>query len=487
VSSPEGEATGATRDPPGPSCPADVPPATLDGQAGTQNPLAGDAIVTTGEPGSAAPTDAAETSAATRNPGAATATVTTADTAGMPAGAAPASPDGAQEAVLVLQRHLLPSGLPIFPQVRLAGRHLVASRAPGGGCFDAFALPGGTIALMAGHAPGHGPQAVAAMAELSTVLRQALRGGADLPEALNRMDEFAASSPTVRGAAASLALLDPATGSVHYASAGYPLPLVCGLAETATGGTVSLLLPTGGKPLGLGAGQPAVAVTELAPGAMLLLGGDGADGGQDGHGRPGAERFAAAASAVLAGGGLSDGEPSAAEAADLMCAAVAERLADGEGAGDVTVLAAHRLREPGGGLSLRLPTEAHALRQLRARLAEWLTEVGAAPPDRVDTELAVYEAAANAIMHGRPARGPGMVAVDVVLDGTGGTLIQVADQGQWQERSAAGSEDRTGGRGLAVISKVTSELSITPSPTGTTVIMRRPLTHPVTVGRVPAH
>jgi anti-sigma regulatory factor (Ser/Thr protein kinase) len=151
----------------------------------------------------------------------------------------------------------------------------------------------------------------------------------------------------------------------------------------------------------------------------------------------------------------------------------------------VTVLAAHRLREPGAALSLRLPGEAQALRQLRTRLAGWLAEVGASPLDRVDTELAVYEATANAIVHGRPAQAPAMVAVDVALDGAGGALIQVADQGQWQARTAAASEDRPGGRGLTVISKLTSELRIIPSPGGTTVIMRRPLTHPVTVQRAP--
>lgn len=49
----------------------------------------------------------------------------------------------------------------------------------------------------------------------------------------------------------------------------------------------------------------------------------------------------------------------------------------------------------------------------------------------------------------------------------------------------AAAEDRSGGRGLAVISKVTDELTIRPSPDGTTVLMRRALTHPVTVDRAP--
>jgi anti-sigma regulatory factor (Ser/Thr protein kinase) len=445
-------------------------------------------------------------------------------------GAAPGGLDGAvadadaQRVVLILQQHLLPTGLPIFPQIRLAGRHLAAPRVPGGGCFDVFALAGGTIALMAGHAPGHGPQAVAALAELRTVFRRALDGGAGLADALTRMDEFAAATRASRGTTACVALLDPANGSVRYTSAGHPMPLICAPADAAAGGNVTLLPAADDKPLGFGTGQPTVATAELARGAVLLLGGDGAGGGPGDDGRSGAERFAAAAGAALAGwivdgqGRDGHGQPSSgrdgagpagsggtdtapgtrkpadadladgdlADVGDRLCAAVAARLADGPVDGDVTVLAVHRLAKPGRGLSLRLPGEPTALRQLRARLAEWLDEVGASPLDRVDTELAVYEAAANAIVHGRPAQGTGIVTVDMSLDGVGGVLIQVADQGEWRPRTPAAAEDRPGGRGLAVISKVTDELTIAPSPDGTTVVMRRGLTHPVTVDRAPA-
>jgi anti-sigma regulatory factor (Ser/Thr protein kinase) len=442
-----------------------------------------------------------------------------------------------QGVVLILQQHLLPAGLPIFPQVRLAARHLVAAQAPGDGCFDAFALAGGTIALMVGRAPGHGPQAVAALSELRSVLRRALHDGAGLADTLNRMDEFAASVPASQGTRVCAALLDPATGVLRYAAAGHPVPLVCTPAGADSGGTVTLLPPSDGKPLGFGTGQPTVATAELAPGAVLLLGGDGAVGDP---GRDRTERFAAAAGAALAGSaaagtarngsrpdGSREAEPGAdlateladteladtgladtgladtgladtgladtgladtgpPDAADRLGGAVAARLAGGLTDGDVTVLAVHRLAEPGRGLSLRLPAEARALRQLRTRLAQWLAEAGASPLDRVDTELAVYEAAANAIVHGRPALGVGEVAVDVDLDGTGGVLIQVTDQGEWQSRTATAAEDRRGGRGLAVISKVTDELTITPSPEGTTVVMRRALAHPVIVDRAPA-
>jgi anti-sigma regulatory factor (Ser/Thr protein kinase) len=498
------------------------PRAGLDDQPGTLNPPAAGAIVTSGaqDPAAEAAVSAGGP-AETRNPGADVAMVT----AEGQSGAADAEPVGAadgweqagpQDVVLTLQRHLLPTGLPILPRVRLVGRHLVGARAPGGGCFDAFALAGGMVALMVGHAPGDGPQAVAAMAELRTVLRQALRDGSGLSGALTQMDAFAVRSPAIAGATVCLALLDPATGSLRYASAGRPAPLLCTAWDEPAGGgarAVSFLPDSGGGPLGRAADRD-IAGAVLAPGALLLLCGDGAD--DEPGGDVAAERFAAAVAAALAAGEPRPGTPAGgdarpgtpaggdarpgtpaegdaqpaegdaqpADSTDRMCADVAERLARGRPHADATVLAAHWLPEPGEGLAMRFPAEPTALRPMRARLARWLDEIGASPVDRVDTELAVYEAAANAIVHGRPARGTATVAVDVGLDGTGGVLIEVSDRGRWQARTPGA--ERPGGRGLSVISKVTDELSIAPSPDGTTVIMRRALTHPVTVDRAPA-
>lgn len=366
------------------------------------------------------------------------------------------APPGAQEVMLLLQRHLLPTGLPVLPQARLAARHLVGTHGPGGGCFDAFALGDGTVVLMAGHALGQGPGAAAAMAELRTALREALLRGGGPDEALAEADGRAGQVPGIQGAAVCLGLLNPASGSLCYACAGAPAPLAC-----APDGRVSVLARPDGGPLGAH-GRPPLADAALPPGAVLVL----CSGGQE---------PAAATAAALAGENLHE-----AKAADRACAVVAGRLAGGPPGGDVTVLAAHRRAAPAAALSLRLAGEPADLRGLRTRLADWLDELGVAPLDRVDTELAVYEAAANAIIHGRPERGAAGVSVDIGLDGTGEAVIEVADRGRWRIRPGP---QQPGGRGLSVISKVTSQLSITPSPDGTTVVMRKPLSHSVTVGR----
>jgi anti-sigma regulatory factor (Ser/Thr protein kinase) len=132
------------------------------------------------------------------------------------------------------------------------------------------------------------------------------------------------------------------------------------------------------------------------------------------------------------------------------------------------------------GWSMNLPAEPPALRQLRVRLRSWLQELGATEADRTDVELAVWEAAVNAIVHGRPPAGDATVTVRASLDDAGRAVIQVSDRGRWRPPSSADpGRAWPGGQGLSVIRQVTDELDITPGPAGTTVTMRRALSRPV--------
>ena len=101
--------------------------------------------------------------------------------------------------------------------------------------------------------------------------------------------------------------------------------------------------------------------------------------------------------------------------------------------------------------------------------------------DCADVELAVWEAAVNATVHGRPRLGTGTVRVSADLDGAGNAVIRVSDRGRWRVGdSVASGHGWSGGRGLSVISQVSDELSISPGPGGTTVTMRRRVRRPVT-------
>ena len=132
------------------------------------------------------------------------------------------------------------------------------------------------------------------------------------------------------------------------------------------------------------------------------------------------------------------------------------------------------------GWSMDLPAEPLALRQLRVRLRDWLQELGASASDRTDLELAVWEAAVNAIVHRQPPAGDATVTVRAALDDEGRAVIQVSDRGRWRQPGSANpGRAWPGGQGLSVIRQATDELDIAPGQAGTTVTMRRALSRPV--------
>ncbi|HEX2823907.1 MAG TPA: SpoIIE family protein phosphatase [Streptosporangiaceae bacterium] len=173
--------------------------------------------------------------------------------------------------VAELQEALLPTALPVLPQVRVAARYLVAGheQAAGGDWFDAISLPGGSVALIVGDVVGHGVAACAAMGQLRAVLAELLAAEPDLGQVLVRTDAFAARNPAMRAATLALAVLDPADGTLCYTTCGHPPPLVVG-----ADGPARFLDGTGTGPLGTGS-SPVLATGALAPGELLLLYSDG--------------------------------------------------------------------------------------------------------------------------------------------------------------------------------------------------------------------
>jgi anti-sigma regulatory factor (Ser/Thr protein kinase) len=195
----------------------------------------------------------------------------------------------------------------------------------------------------------------------------------------------------------------------------------------------------------------------------------------------GARQVAGAVSLALADRAVADeGRATAADLADRVGPAALAGLTGHGGAGAATMLAAYRLGAPVAGWSMSLPAEPLALRQLRSRLRDWLQELGAAASDRTDLELAVWEAAVNAIVHGRPPAGDATITVRASLDDAGRAVIQVSDRGRWRPPGSADpGRAWPGGQGLSVIRRVTDEMDIAPGPAGTTVTMRRALSRPV--------
>jgi serine phosphatase RsbU (regulator of sigma subunit) len=121
-----------------------------------------------------------------------------------------------------------------------------------------------------GDVVGHGAAASAVMGQLRALLTEFLLDGDDLPVALRRLDRFASRTEGARGATVCLALLDPADGSVRYACAGHPPPLV-----VRPDGATRYLPAPGGVPLGVAGPDPETGTAFLRPGDLLLAYSDG--------------------------------------------------------------------------------------------------------------------------------------------------------------------------------------------------------------------
>ena len=118
-------------------------------------------------------------------------------------------------------------------------------------------------------------------------------------------------------------------------------------------------------------------------------------------------------------------------------------------------------------LERTFPAEPAALREIRrvvrdearrGRLGEEATE---------ELTLAVSEAAANAIRHTETAR----IRLETILDGDC-VIVEVEDEGVFDPTPPAPEIDRTGGRGILLMTAFADEVAIsegTPQDPGTTV------------------
>ena len=106
-------------------------------------------------------------------------------------------------------------------------------RRSGGDFLDAFAVPGGTVALVVGDASGHGLEAAVHNAHVKDVLRAFLREHPRDPgSTVARLNEVVCDTLQADEASwdrfivLSLVVLDPLTGEAYFTSAGAEPPLV---------------------------------------------------------------------------------------------------------------------------------------------------------------------------------------------------------------------------------------------------------------------
>lgn len=127
-----------------------------------------------------------------------------------------------------------------------------------------------------------------------------------------------------------------------------------------------------------------------------------------------------------------------------------------------------------GPAPLRLPAIPASLAVIRARLRTWLPTAQVTPSAAAEVLLAVGEAVSNAVEHA--VRGAaGDVEVEVTARATTtGLALTVTDNGRWQAppRSERGAQR---GHGSRLMNALVDAVTVTPTPQGTTVEMRKEL------------
>ncbi|HXV94222.1 MAG TPA: SpoIIE family protein phosphatase [Pseudonocardia sp.] len=353
-----------------------------------------------------------------------------------------------------LQNSLLPAALPRLERLAFAARYLPGTRgtAAGGDWYEVLPLDGGRVAVVVGDVVGQGARAASVMGQLRSALAGYLIEGHGPVAALERLDRFAARVPGARGSTVACLVLDPGTGAVTWARAGHPPPLVVGPRGSR------YLEDAEGTVLGVRGRAPYRAGTAcLEPGQGVLLYTDGLVERRDTVIDEGLDRLAAAADRYH---GLAPEQ--------LADALLEESLAGSGRADDVALVVTRLLPAP---LVLDLPAEAAVLRRLRAEVLAWTTAAGLDPDLVYDLQLALGEAAANAVEHayaapGTPDRAAGTVEVEIRRDVDGRVRVRVRDHGRWRPEPA---DKGYRGRGLDLIRTLGSEVGIDRRDDGTEV------------------
>lgn len=381
----------------------------------------------------------------------------------------------AREVVLRLQGALLPSTVPLLPRVDVAASYLVAGleQAAGGDWFDSATLPDGRVSLTVGDVVGHGVEASAIMSQLRAVLAARLLEGAGILDALDAVEAFAGRVSGAFAATLCVALLDPVSGDLEYATRGHPAPVVVGPDGART------LPTTGDGPLGSRT-EGRVSTTRLRDGDAIILYTDGLVENlhrplRDGMSvleRTAVDAYQGTAAAFRA-------NPSV---ASRICQHVPAVLTDGGFTDDVTVLAAHR-RTPPAPLRLTLPAEPGRLAEARGEIDAWGRAVGLGTRDRAALVLGVSEVMANAVEHAYrddagDDRSPGTVEVDATIRDDAIVEVVVRDHGRWREPDVDPGER---GRGFSMMASAGLQVGVETSAGGTTVTLECPARRPAPV------
>lgn len=174
---------------------------------------------------------------------------------------------------MIAELHLrLLSDLPAVGGLATAARYLPAGRsaAVGGDWFEGLMLDEGLFAVVVGDVTGHGLTAAADMALIRGLITSLLDDGVPLEDVFGRVSRILWRRPENVLATAALVVIDPASSTLAYATAGHPPPLL-----VAPDGTVTRLDLANAPILGVDLSRRVARTVSFASGSRLVMYTDG--------------------------------------------------------------------------------------------------------------------------------------------------------------------------------------------------------------------
>jgi GAF domain-containing protein/anti-sigma regulatory factor (Ser/Thr protein kinase) len=344
------------------------------------------------------------------------------------------------------QRAALPAGLPnaagySFFAVYETGR---SEALVGGDWYDAFCLSDGCIVLSIGDVAGSGLEAAVIMSNVRQTIRGVAQVQADPALMLASADSALREERPDRFVTAFVAVIDPISRSIDYASAGHPPPLL-----RMPDGTIVELDGARGLPLGLHDGYGGVATAHLPPASLLVLFTDGLV--EATHDFAAGERRLRDAVASLDTSQVPD-----------PARALRDRILDEAPRDDAAILVVQALERDAPSTWTINPREPRATNDARLQISRSLAVGGYAVELLPTAELIVAELVGNLARH---APGPAEISLEW---NAGQPVLHVRDRGPGFDFVPKLPPDvyAESGRGLYLISALAREFAVARRPDG---------------------
>jgi hypothetical protein len=179
--------------------------------------------------------------------------------------------DADHQLIVELQSRVL-GELPVLAGIEASARHLPAGAAPsvGGDWYEGLLLGDSKIAVVVGDVTGHGVAAAADMALIRGMISALLHSEIPASRVFSEVSGVLGQRTAVLLATAALAIVDVAAGTVTFATAGHPPPVL-----RLPDGKVRTLDTANGPMIGIAITDTVAETVPFPPGSQLVMFTDG--------------------------------------------------------------------------------------------------------------------------------------------------------------------------------------------------------------------